>query len=90
MRRVLYYNHGYMIRKKIFPVRKIHTMILRDEDDRANIYVEERDSEAQQRRSLKHEVIHYVMDDHHWNWEIAETHVREIEGDTRIIFCEND
>lgn len=68
---ILIENMDYVIRIIDMP-GDVHGLCIIDEDNRANIYLNSRDSLKRQLEALKHEFMHFVFNDHYIPAEDAE------------------
>ncbi len=76
----LVYNQDYVIREENEQVQlgpKLNGLTLLDEDGRANIYLSHRTVMRMNMKSLKHELNHYIDNDHYRSREAAERDMEE-------------
>ena len=90
MKKRLTYSQDFVIREVDFPSPKLHGMILNDEDDRGNIYVRKNDPDEKKKRTVKHELLHYIRNDlSREDTDAAEAEVRAIEDRCNLVMLED-
>ena len=76
-------NLDYIIRPIKMP-EGTHGLIMMDEEDRANIYVNNMDTHQIQKQAADHEIRHYAFDDLYLPEDVAEKVNRAREKSVRI------
>lgn len=79
----VYCNMDVVIRE-IPMIRKVHGFCALDEEGRGNIYLNSNDTPERRRKTLKHELIHYVYGHHYMEREAAEAETRMLEPRIRV------